>query len=301
MTNNNRINHTSFHCAGLEFNLELGAVKNSFGEAQRLSPINLKLLAYLLARHGEVISRTELFDAVWPNQIVSDDVLTRAVSDIRTQLTKLDASTKFIETLPKRGYRWMVEVCPAPELGTNRRNTESHSSEAYNSTVRVSVVLPTSRVSFLKRLFIYLLLAFFLAAAIMWVLTQSITTQAISIAVLPAQADRLLTVPVAKVLDDALLSVLRKNTKVRVLSKSAIASRPQNPFPYFFKEFGAAWVLESRVTSVEGIDNVELSLVDARTGLELRNINFDVGSNAEILVKVAQKLEPDLLTERLPY
>lgn len=99
-----------FNCAALEFDLALGTVKNASGEIQRLSPINLKLLAYLFAHQGKVIGRAELFDAIWPNQIVSDDVLTRAVSDVRTQLAKLDASIKFIETLPKRGYRWAVEV-----------------------------------------------------------------------------------------------------------------------------------------------------------------------------------------------
>ncbi len=296
MTNNNPINHTCFTCAALEFDLELGAVKNALGETQRLSPINLKLLAYLLVRQGEVISRTELFDAVWPNQIVSDDVLTRAVSDIRTQLAKLDDSTKYIETLPKRGYRWMLAVAPVQEFKAEVYKPDVSSSSAINPVASSPLGM-----NFLKGLLIYLSLAVLLAAAIMWALTQSLNTPAISLAVLPAQADRLVTEPVAKALDDALLNTLRKNTKVSLLSKSAIASRPQNPFPYFFNEFGAKWVLESRVTSVDGIDSVELSLVDARTGLEVRNIHFDVANRAEILLKVAQKLESDLLVEREPY
>lgn len=296
MTNNILIHPTLFHCAALEFDLELGTVKNTLGETQRLSPINLKLLAYLLARQGEVISRTELFDTVWPNQIVSDDVLTRAISDIRTQLAKLDDSTKFIETLPKRGYRWMVSVIPAQEL-----EIEAHKSETSNIAAFNPVASSLLGMSFLKGLLIYLSLALLLAAAIMWTLTQSLSTQALSLAVLPAQADRLVTEPLAKTLDDAMLNILRKNSKVSLLSKSAIASRPQNPFPYFFNEFGAKWVLESRVTSVDGVDSVELSLVDARTGIEVRNIHFDVANRAEIVLKVAQKLESDLLVERAPY
>src|SRR5690606_4938633 len=94
-------------CAGLRLDLKLGRVTGVAGAGQRLSPVNLKLLKYLLRHQGEVITRAELFDAVWPNQTVSDDVLTRAISDIRSQLTKLDPATKFIETLPKRGYRWI--------------------------------------------------------------------------------------------------------------------------------------------------------------------------------------------------
>lgn len=296
MTNNNLIHSTLFHCAALEFDLELGAVKNALGETQRLSPINLKLLAYLLARQGEVISRTELFDAVWPNQIVSDDVLTRAVSDIRTQLAKLDDSTKFIETLPKRGYRWALAVTPTQEL-----DVETYKSDASNVAAIAPIAAPAVGVGFIKGVFLYLSLALLLAAAIMWTLTQSLSAPTISLAVLPAQADRLATESLAKALDDVLLNILRKNTNVSLLSKSAIASRPQNPFPYFFNEFGAKWVLEGRVTSVDGIDSVELSLVDARTGIEVRNIHFDVANRAEIVLKVAQKLESELLVERAPY
>ena len=296
MTNNNLIHPTFFNCAALEFDLELGTAKNALGETQRLSPINRKLLVYLLGRQGEVISRTELFDAIWPNQIVSDDVLTRAISDIRAQLAKLDDSTKFIETLPKRGYRWMLAVTPVQELEARVQKPETSDTAAIPP-----ITSPVSGMAFLKNLLAYLSLAIFLAAAIMWTLTQSLSTQAISLAVLPAQADRLVTEPLEKALDDALLNILRKNTKVSLLSKSAVASRPQNPFPYFFNEFGAKWVLESRVTSVDGIDTVELSLVDARTGLEVRNIHFAVANRAEILLKVAQKLESDLLVEREPY
>lgn len=294
MTNNNSLHHSSFNCAGLHLDLELGVIKNAVGDAQRLSPINLKLLTHLLIRQGEVISRTEIFDAVWPNQIVSDDVLTRAMSDIRTQLAKLDASTKFIETLPKRGYRWVVEVYPVQELFADAIKPEIVNAHTL-------IVDASPKVDFLKWLLICVALAFLLAAVIMWSLVQSMSTQTFSLALLPAQADRPSAELAAKAVDDALISTLRKNIKVQLLSKSAIASRPQNPFPYFFNEFGAKWVIESRVTNVNGVDNVELSLVDARTGLELRNIHFDANNKADILVKVAQKVESDLLIERLPY
>jgi DNA-binding winged helix-turn-helix (wHTH) protein len=294
MTNNNSFNHTCFNCAELHLDLELGMVKNAVGDTQRLSPINLKLLTHLLVHKGDVVSRTELFDAVWPNQIVNDDVLTRAMSDIRTQLAKLDAATKFIETLPKRGYRWVADVYPVQELDADTRKPEAHVSD-------VAIVAALPRMGFLAALFIYLSLALLLAAVIMWALTQSLGTQTLSVALLPALADRPSNESAAKALDDALLQVLRKNTKVQLLSKSAIASRPQNPFPYFFNEFGAKWVIEARVNNLSGIENVELSLVDARTGIELRNINFDVNNNAEIVVKVAQKLESDLLVEPIVY
>jgi DNA-binding winged helix-turn-helix (wHTH) protein/TolB-like protein len=297
MSTNNPINQTVFTCAALEFDLELGTVKNALGETQRLSPINLKLLAYLLNHQGEVISRTELFDAIWPNQIVSDDVLTRAVSDIRTQLAKLDESTKFIETLPKRGYRWAISLVPCVVQNISLSDTSE-----LHSTAVTKLPLPSTR-SLSRNLihaFAYITAAVLLAFAIMCWLSQSTVNQ-ISLAVLPTLSDRPQTESIAQTLDENVLQVLRKNPNLKLLSKSAVASRPQNPFPYFFKEFGARWVLESRMKDSEGFYELELSLVDARTGFELRNTNIEFANNAELLTKLAKKLEADFLVDVVDY
>lgn len=294
MTVHESFNHTLFRCAQLEFDLALGVVKNGQGESQRFSPINLKLLGYLLNHHGSVISRADLFDAIWPNQIVSDDVLTRAISDIRTQLAKLDVDSKFIETIPKRGYRWMLEAYPQriPNSDSPKPELQSPSSLP---------IAQSPKTHFFKTALIYLSLAAVLAMAATWCLMQAMTTRVISLAVLPAQANRPSIEPTAKVLDDALLHQLRKNSNIQLLSQTAIASRPRNPFPYFFNEFNAQWVLESRVTDFDGIEKIELSLVDARTGVEQKNISFDVANRNEIFAKIAQKLDSDLLIEQLPY
>lgn len=297
MTNNNLIHSTLFHCAALEFDLELGSVKNTLGETQRLSPINLKLLAYLLTHQGEVISRTELFDAVWPNQIVSDDVLTRAISDIRTQLAKLDESSKFIETLPKRGYRWAFAATPIAA----QNPIESHASES-NPVIATESPPQTTHAIAHKfiNVFVYISAAIILAFVIMWWLSQSTLNQ-ISLAVLPTLSEHPQTELIAKSLDENLLQVLRKNPNLKLLSKSAVASRPQNPFPYFFKEFGAKWVLESRVQDSEGLYELELSLVDARTGIELRSTDIEFANNTDLLTKLAKKLEADFLVEPVDY
>ena len=294
MTAHEFFNHTTFRCAQLEFDLVLGVVKNSQGESQRFSPVNLKLLSYLLNHQDKVISRADLFDAVWPNQIVSDDALTRAVSDVRVQLAKLDESTKFIETIPKRGYRWVLEAYPQQSSNSDVPKLDFQSPSSHP-------IAPSPKTRFLKAAVIYLLLAFVLAMAATWGLTQTMTMRVISLAVLPAQANRPSIELAASALDEALLHQLRKNTNIQLLSQAAIASRPQNPFPYFFNEFNAQWVLESRITDLDGVEKIELSLVDARTGIELKNISFDVANRTEIFAKIAQKLDSDLLIERLPY
>jgi DNA-binding winged helix-turn-helix (wHTH) protein/TolB-like protein len=298
MTNNNPINQTSFNCAGLEFDLDLGSVKNALGETQRLSPINLKLLAYLVSHQDEVISRTELFDAIWPNQIVSDDVLTRAVSDIRTQLAKLDDASKFIETLPKRGYRWTIEIVPSIAQNPNLMDAPTANPIVFAESAGQSTRSVDRR--FIIHGLSYILAALFLAFAIMWWLTQSMGNQ-ISLAVLPTLSDRPQTEHAATLVNENMLQLLRKNPRLKLLSTSAIASRPQNPFPYFFKEFGAKWVLESRVKDGDGFYEFELSLVDARTGIEVRNTRIEFANNTDLLTKLAKKVEVDFLAEDLGY
>ncbi|GGY81655.1 hypothetical protein GCM10011613_27910 [Cellvibrio zantedeschiae] len=215
------------YCAVLEFNLELGQVANSLGETQRLSSVNLKLLIYLLARQNQVVSRTELFDAIWPNQIISDDVLTRAISDIRTQLAKLDSDTKYIETLPKRGYRWCIEP--------RSLKSSTAGSIGINSADQQPVVqlTPAPTKSWLAMMSICLPLAIILAMALMWGISYTMETRAVKLAVLPTVVDRPSIEPLAQAVDDALLNSLRKNAQVKLLSAAAINSRPQNPFPYF--------------------------------------------------------------------
>lgn len=295
MTTDNFVNSLFFQSAALEFDLELGVVKNALCETQRLSPINLKLLTYLLNRQKEVVSRTELFDAVWPNQIVSDDVLTRAISDIRNQLAKLDDSTKFIETLPKRGYRWVLDAVPARKINSSIQPEKSASiaSELPEKTTE-------SIVSRLTSLLVNVTAALLLAFSFMWWLSQSQLNQ-IGLAVLPTLADSPPNEFTAKTMNENILQVLRKNPNLQLLSKSAVASRPQNPFPYFNQEFGARWLLESRIKHSEVYYELELSLVDARTGIEVRSTRIEFINNTESLIKLAKKLEVGFFDDGIDY
>ena len=75
-----------------------------------LEPKAIELLVYLASRDGEVVSRAELLDAVWPDVTVGDEVITNAVAKLRRALEGEQDSTKLIETIPKRGYRIAAAV-----------------------------------------------------------------------------------------------------------------------------------------------------------------------------------------------
>ncbi|MEN0044360.1 MAG: winged helix-turn-helix domain-containing protein [Pseudomonadota bacterium] len=80
------------------------------GDIVALEPRLMALLDLLVAARGRVIPRGEIEAALWPDVIVGEDTVARAVSRLRRALGDSASAPTFIETLPKRGYRLMVAV-----------------------------------------------------------------------------------------------------------------------------------------------------------------------------------------------
>src|SRR6266699_7216305 len=78
-----------------------------------------QILSLLLARPGQVVSRDELQKQLWPNDtfVDFDSGLNKAVNHLREALGDSADSPRFIETLPKRGYRFVGTLkASAPAL-----------------------------------------------------------------------------------------------------------------------------------------------------------------------------------------
>ena len=80
------------------------------GRVIRLEPKVAEVCAFLASRPGEVVRKEELIRAVWPDTFVTDDVLTKAISELRKALEDDAKRPQFIETIPKRGYRIIAPV-----------------------------------------------------------------------------------------------------------------------------------------------------------------------------------------------
>jgi len=87
-----------------------------------LAPKPFAVLALLASHPGTVLRREELFAAVWPGVVVSDDSLTQAVREVRAALG--DAAAALLHTVARHGYRFDAEVVdvdeapPAPAAAT---------------------------------------------------------------------------------------------------------------------------------------------------------------------------------------
>ncbi len=78
---------------------------------QRVEPKVMDVLVRLAQSDGEVVSREDLLEAVWANVVVSEEALTRCISELRTLLGDTGRQRRYIRTVPKRGYALMMEVC----------------------------------------------------------------------------------------------------------------------------------------------------------------------------------------------
>ncbi|MEM7354861.1 MAG: winged helix-turn-helix domain-containing protein [Acidobacteriota bacterium] len=109
-----------------------------------LEPQLAKLLLFLVRGEGRVLSKDEIIDGVWGTRFVADSAITRAVAELRRALGDDAHHPRFIETIPKRGYRWLPqseilsETCVAGALLTSA--TPDRSSRATLPRLRNALV-----------------------------------------------------------------------------------------------------------------------------------------------------------------
>src|SRR5439155_7925561 len=80
------------------------------GRAVPLEPKAFDLLVLLLERQGRLVTKQEILDSVWRQTAVTDNALTRIVANLRKALGDDARDSKYIETIPTRGYRWLLPV-----------------------------------------------------------------------------------------------------------------------------------------------------------------------------------------------
>lgn len=94
-----------------EVSMQAGELRKA-GVKIRVQQQPMKLLQILLERLGEVVTRDELRNQVWPNESFGDfdQAVNIAITKLRSALGDSADNPRFIETLPKRGYRFIAQV-----------------------------------------------------------------------------------------------------------------------------------------------------------------------------------------------
>src|SRR6266851_1581959 len=80
------------------------------GDRVPVAPKGFDVLAYLVEHAGRVVTQDEMLEALWSETYVNPEVLRKYILEIRKALGDRPDKPEFIETLPKRGYRFIAPV-----------------------------------------------------------------------------------------------------------------------------------------------------------------------------------------------
>lgn len=79
-------------------------------EEKHVEPKVMDVLLALARQQGEVVSKDRLVEVVWAGRAVGDDVITRAISELRRALGDNARSPEYVQNIPRRGYRLLKAV-----------------------------------------------------------------------------------------------------------------------------------------------------------------------------------------------
>ena len=85
------------------------------GAEVRLTPKSLAVLWLLADRAGRVVSKDDLFETVWADTAVTDSALATCIQEIRHALDDDPRQPRFVETIHRRGYRFVAPTSGRPE------------------------------------------------------------------------------------------------------------------------------------------------------------------------------------------
>jgi TolB-like protein/DNA-binding winged helix-turn-helix (wHTH) protein/cytochrome c-type biogenesis protein CcmH/NrfG len=113
-----------FAFEGFRFDLAAGGLFRTNGEGAAepvaLSSRAVALLALLVERHGQLVSKDEIFAVVWPGSIVGEGNLTVQISALRRVLDDARPGSSCIQTVAGRGYRFVLPVTRRKMAATRR-------------------------------------------------------------------------------------------------------------------------------------------------------------------------------------
>ncbi len=94
-------------------------------EVIRLTNKALAILHYLAERSGQLVTKDELFAAVWPGVVVSDSALVACIGELRRALGDARRTPRFIETVHGRGYRFIASITTAQPVSSSKFQVSS--------------------------------------------------------------------------------------------------------------------------------------------------------------------------------
>ena len=263
----------------------------------------MELLQCLAAHPHEVVSKERLLDEVWGAAELSESTLTRTVTELRHALGDDIAAPRFIETIPKRGYRLIAPVTPvttiggggaidryspSPSEGTGALEQPSVNDTAAGSTPTLELSEPASRAEGtpssvigwvqhhrVRTILIACALLGSLGAALLVRARISAAANPPSIAVMPFKTVGGGDEYVADALTEALTTGLGKIPGLRVIAaNTAFTYRDTPTLRAVARELNVGLVVTGSVQRNDDSMSITASVVDTRDGTTLWSERF---------------------------
>ncbi len=266
-----------------------------FGLRIKLGEQPLQILLLLLERPGTLVTRSELRSRLWPDDVFVDfeHGLNSAIQRLREVLCDTAQKATWIETVPRRGYRFVGTIKQRPETPTQR---DGPSLVVPSEVARVSLtegagttLSAAPGLSFAARLYSWRPMVWAILAVVTLCGGILVTRRLIertdsplhSLAVLPLE--NLSTDPSGQIfadeMTDELITALAKNPDLRVVSRtSAMQYRAaQLSLPEIAQRLGVDGIVEGSASGSQGRVHINVQLIRAATDGHLWAETYDLG------------------------
>jgi TolB-like protein/DNA-binding winged helix-turn-helix (wHTH) protein/Tfp pilus assembly protein PilF len=284
-----------------EVSLQSGEVRKA-GMRIRVQQQPMKLLEILLERPGEVVSREELRGRVWTNESFGDfdQALNIAIAKLRTALEDSAENPRFIETLPKRGYRFIADVSvvdadrnpkksapPAGELPGLQEDLQEDKikikagHETQGDGLTTEPVAPKRRLWSKRGTILALALVLSLSVLAVWLFrSRGHAPPGIrSLAVLPLEnlSGDASQGYFADGMTDELITDLSQISALRVISRTSVMvyKGARKPLPQIARELNVDAVVEGTVLRSGDRVRITAQLIDASTDKHLWSQSYE--------------------------
>ena len=291
-----------------QLNLRAGEIRKH-GVKLRLQGQPLQVLAVLLRRAGDMVTREELRHEIWPADtfVDFDHSLRNAIARIREALGDSAQNPRYIETLPRRGYRFIGEVselAAKPPDSSEELNVDTSSPQSGDSAEEAAGAKKIWSLNPIGFAFAFVvLLAVGLAIALLptWLHPTTTPPTLRSIAVLPlenlsgdASQDCFVNG-----MTEQLITDLAKTTSLRVISRTSVMryKGTTKGLPEIARELKVDGIIEGSMMRAGKRVRITVQLLHAPTDQHLwaetyeRDLGDELSLQREIAQAIAQQVQ----------